>query len=172
MPSRHAPASRGPLRLIRRTKSRCRCGVCVYDDCWVWCVVSSHTHVLHAFPFLSIPVHPHNTVPPQAWARLEASLGDMPQARQLFSRALGADPANAVVLQAWAVAEGDAGDLDRARALFAQALEARPGSAYVHQAWGCMEMEAGALPRARELLHKALSVQPDNVAVLTALGRC
>ena len=58
----------------------------------------------------------------QAWAVMEAKLGDSDEARRLFRRAEAANGRNAATFQAWAVMEARLERFDDAAALFERAL--------------------------------------------------
>jgi tetratricopeptide (TPR) repeat protein len=62
----------------------------------------------------------------QAWAVLEASLGEAAAARALFSRARDADPGHAPVYCAWAQLEAACGDAEAARQLFREGWQLAP----------------------------------------------
>jgi len=90
----------------------------------------------------------------QAWGVMEASLGNLDRARQLYQEGVWADPRsrNTVwVLHAWGCLEQAQGKLSLARELFKAAIRVDPKSEAVWSTWITMEQEAGFLERAEEL---------------------
>lgn len=108
----------------------------------------------------------------QAWARMEATLGNVKLARELFTKALQLDPNNTFVLQAFAVAESEAdGDPEVARKMFEKCVKIDPGCRAAYHAWARMEERLGNLEEARSLYHAVLRLDPRSTAALGSLGK-
>jgi tetratricopeptide (TPR) repeat protein/ppGpp synthetase/RelA/SpoT-type nucleotidyltranferase len=108
----------------------------------------------------------------QAWARMEATLGNATLARELFTKAVHLDPNNTFVLQAFAVAESKTGgDPEVARGMFEQCIEIDPGCRAAYHAWARMEEGLGNLDEARRLYAAVLRLDPRSTAALGSLGR-
>lgn len=108
----------------------------------------------------------------QAWARMEATLGNATLARELFTKAVQLDPNNTFVLQAFAVAESKTGgDPEVARGMFEQCIEIDPGCRAAYHAWARMEEGLGNLDEARRLYAAVLRLDPRSTAALGSLGR-
>lgn len=110
-----------------------------------------------------------------AWASLEAHLGHIDRARELFSQGAqheqrsGADGGGRVeLLLAWADIERSAGNSSHARALLNSALERAPRSPKIHTAIAHLEAARGDEVAARAAFTAGAALSPHAVGEKTA----
>ena len=113
-------------------------------------------------------VAPENPVIWQAWALMEARVGNYHKARELFQKGTQAGPNHAPVWQAWALMEERLSNYHKARELFQKGIQADPSDAPTWQAWALMEKRLGNYPKARELFQKGTQADPTHAPVWQA----
>ncbi|KAJ1436823.1 hypothetical protein B484DRAFT_324887 [Ochromonadaceae sp. CCMP2298] len=104
-----------------------------------------------------------------ALARLEAKVGNIGAARQLFVQSDEKCPNNVHILHAWGHHEQKHGNVDVARDCWSRAVEIDPLNAYVCHALSNLEKRLGNFDRAHEVLQRVVERKP-TAAICVSLA--
>ena len=97
-----------------------------------------------------------------ALARLEAKLGNIERAREVFSQSMARCPNNVHILHAWGHLEQKHGNEMLARDCWSQAMALEPLNAYVCHALSNLEKRLRNFERAREVLEAVVQTRPTS----------
>ena len=97
-----------------------------------------------------------------ALARLEAKLGNVDRAREVFSQSVARCPNNVHILHAWGHLEQKHGKELLARDCWSQAMTLDPYNAYVCHALSNLEKRLRNFERAREVLEAVVEAKPTS----------
>lgn len=102
---------------------------------------------------------------------MEADLGNVDKAREIFQQGIWASGGSEkmhMIWQAWGLLEARMGDVTTARKYLSRAVEgaSRPSGCYI--AWSKLEEDLGELSTARRLYEEAVVAEPFNIKLWAA----